>query len=62
LFALGALFVLVTIYLPKGIVGTWSEWRERMKAIAASSHASPVATGPLRQAESVATSKVSSKQ
>ena len=32
LFALGALFVLVTLFLPKGIVGTWSEWRAKRKA------------------------------
>ena len=55
LFALGALFVLVTIYLPKGIVGTWSEWRERMKVIAASKSTS--ASGRLREAESEAQTK-----
>ncbi|MDW6026476.1 urea ABC transporter permease subunit UrtC [Mesorhizobium sp. BAC0120] len=27
LFALGGLFVLVTLFLPKGIVGVWGEWR-----------------------------------
>ncbi|MBV5265950.1 urea ABC transporter permease subunit UrtC [Pinisolibacter aquiterrae] len=32
LFALGALFVLVTLFLPKGIVGTWSDWRAKRKA------------------------------
>ncbi len=32
LFALGALFVLVTLFLPKGIVGTWSDWRASRKA------------------------------
>jgi len=32
LFALGGLFVLVTLLLPKGIVGTWSEWRAKRKA------------------------------
>ena len=33
LFALGGLFVLVTLFLPKGIVGTWSEWRAKRKAV-----------------------------
>ncbi|MEQ1613273.1 MAG: urea ABC transporter permease subunit UrtC [Hyphomicrobiaceae bacterium] len=61
LFALGLLFVLVTIYLPKGIIGAWADWRERKKVAAASSHASPVATGPLREAESVAASKESTQ-
>jgi len=28
LFMLGALFVLVTLLLPKGIVGTWNAWRD----------------------------------
>ena len=37
LFMLGALFILVTLLLPKGIVGTFSSWREtrRSAAIAA---------------------------
>jgi urea transport system permease protein len=30
LFVLGALFVLVTLYLPDGLVGAWRRWRERM--------------------------------
>jgi urea transport system permease protein len=29
LFALGALFVLVTLFLPKGIVGLWDQWQVR---------------------------------
>ena len=32
LFALGGLFVLTTLFLPKGIVGTWSDWRASRKA------------------------------
>ncbi len=32
LFALGGLFVASTLFLPKGIVGTWDEWRSRRKA------------------------------
>jgi urea transport system permease protein len=29
---LGALFILVTLLLPKGIVGTYTAWRESRKA------------------------------
>ncbi|TBW33010.1 urea ABC transporter permease subunit UrtC [Siculibacillus lacustris] len=32
LFALGGLFVLVTLFLPKGIVGTWSAWTAKRRA------------------------------
>jgi len=32
LFMLGALFVLVTLLLPKGIVGTWNAWRDARQA------------------------------
>jgi urea transport system permease protein len=35
LFALGALFVLTTLYMPKGVIGTWGEWRERRREKAA---------------------------
>jgi urea transport system permease protein len=31
LFALGALFVLTTLYLPKGVIGTWADWREKRR-------------------------------
>jgi urea transport system permease protein len=30
LFALGALFILATIFLPKGIVGTLTDWLEKV--------------------------------
>ncbi len=46
LFALGLLFVLVTIYLPKGIIGAYADWRERTTA-----------SGRLRAAESEAALK-----
>jgi urea transport system permease protein len=32
LFALGGLFVLVTLAMPKGIIGTWDEWRAKAAA------------------------------
>ena len=32
LFALGTLFIIVTLYLPKGIVGTLAEWRDKRRA------------------------------
>jgi urea transport system permease protein len=32
LFALGGLFVLVTLVLAKGVVGTWDGWREKVRA------------------------------
>ncbi|PSJ58415.1 urea ABC transporter permease subunit UrtC [Kumtagia ephedrae] len=35
LFALGGLFVAVTLFLPKGIVGTWDQWRARSRHRAA---------------------------
>jgi len=35
LFALGALFVLTTLYMPKGVIGTWGEWREKRREKAA---------------------------
>ncbi|MDB5556216.1 MAG: urea transporter permease subunit UrtC [Rhizobium sp.] len=45
LFALGALFVLVTLFLPKGIVGTWQQFTARRKySAAAAKEKSRVAT------------------
>ena len=35
LFALGALFVLTTLYMPKGVIGTYGEWREKRREKAA---------------------------
>lgn len=31
LFALGAMFILVTVLLPKGIIGTWDQWRAKRR-------------------------------
>jgi urea transport system permease protein len=35
LFALGGLFVAVTLFLPKGIIGMWDSWRGNAKAMRA---------------------------
>ncbi|OYU47868.1 MAG: urea ABC transporter permease subunit UrtC [Rhizobiales bacterium PAR1] len=35
LFALGALFVLTTLYMPKGVIGTYGEWRDKRREKAA---------------------------
>ena len=43
LFMLGALFILVTLLLPKGIVGTYTAWREARKAKQASANAESAA-------------------
>ncbi|RAZ89741.1 urea ABC transporter permease subunit UrtC [Mesorhizobium hawassense] len=37
LFALGGLFVAVTLLLPKGVVGMWDNWRSQAKALRAAS-------------------------
>jgi len=37
LFALGGLFVAVTLFLPNGVVGTWDAWRSEAKARRAAS-------------------------
>ena len=31
LFFLGAMFIAVTLFLPRGVVGAWSQWRSRAK-------------------------------
>lgn len=43
LFMLGALFVLVTLLLPKGIIGTWNAWWESRKATGISEDADSAA-------------------
>ncbi|MBD8554087.1 urea ABC transporter permease subunit UrtC [Rhizobium sp. CFBP 8762] len=43
LFALGGLFVAVTLFLPKGIVGTWRQMRARRRETARMTAASPQA-------------------
>jgi urea transport system permease protein len=35
LFALGALFVLTTLYMPKGVIGTYGAWRDKRRERAA---------------------------
>lgn len=46
LFALGGLFVAVTLLLPKGIVGMWDGWRGKAKALRAASLAAEAGTDP----------------
>ncbi|KAF0226628.1 MAG: branched-chain amino acid transport system permease [Beijerinckiaceae bacterium] len=44
LFALGALFVLTTLLMPKGVIGTYAAWREKRReklALAANAAATP---------------------
>ena len=35
LFALGGLFVAVTLFLPKGILGLWDQWRAAARSASA---------------------------
>jgi urea transport system permease protein len=53
LFMLGGLFILVTLLLPRGIVGTWQHWRAQRRAQADADRdaASPGATPAARPAE-----------
>jgi urea transport system permease protein len=46
LFALGGLFVAVTLLLPKGIVGMWDGWRGKAKALRAASLAAEAGADP----------------
>src|SRR5689334_21568349 len=43
LFALGGLFVVVTLALPRGVVGTFRHWKAERREQAASPHGAPVA-------------------
>jgi urea transport system permease protein len=44
LFALGGLFVAVTLLLPKGIIGMWDFWRGNARALRAASLAEEAGT------------------
>lgn len=46
LFALGGLFVAVTLLLPKGIIGMWDSWRGNAKALRAASIAEEGGSDP----------------
>ncbi|MEW6632629.1 MAG: urea ABC transporter permease subunit UrtC [Pseudomonadota bacterium] len=48
LFALGGLFVAVTLLLPKGIIGMWDSWRAKAKALRAASFAAGAGSDPER--------------
>jgi len=41
LFALGGLFVCVTLFLPKGVLGLWDQWRDRASRRAAEEGTTP---------------------
>ncbi len=46
LFVLGSLFILVTLLLPRGIVGTWRHWRAQRSAQASADRAATAAAEP----------------
>jgi urea transport system permease protein len=46
LFVLGGLFILVTLLLPRGIVGTWQHWRSQRRAQQAESGVAPSGAAP----------------
>ncbi|MGE0499425.1 MAG: urea ABC transporter permease subunit UrtC [Rhizobiaceae bacterium] len=46
LFALGGLFVASTLFLPKGIVGTWDDWRARRRGTNAPRSEAPAEPNP----------------
>ncbi|TWG90872.1 urea transport system permease protein [Mesorhizobium sp. J18] len=50
LFALGGLFIAVTLLLPKGIVGTWDEWRAARRARRLPNELAPVSEPSLAEA------------
>ena len=51
LFVLGGLFIVVTLLLPRGIVGTWQHWRSQQKARADEASSAPPAAAAVRPAE-----------
>jgi len=51
LFVLGGLFIVVTLLLPRGIVGTWQHWRSQQKAKADEASSAPPAAAAVRPAE-----------
>jgi urea transport system permease protein len=59
LFVLGAMFVLVTIYLPKGIIGAYADWKEKrgsLPAVSDSASRSRLdAAGPVAPLDKAAT-------
>ena len=46
LFALGGLFVAVTLFLPKGVVGMWDIWRGTARVLRAASLATEAGVDP----------------
>ena len=44
LFVLGGLFIVVTLLLPRGIVGTWQHWRSQLRAKTDAARAAPPPT------------------
>ena len=51
LFVLGGLFILVTLLLPRGIVGTWQHWRSQQRAKTEAAGSAPPPAAAIRPAE-----------